>query len=60
MTAARRQQIRRLAAERAARELDAAIGWEAPALYDLDPEETEEFNGEIRRIVADLRKRAAA
>ncbi|MFB7589339.1 hypothetical protein [Streptomyces sp. NPDC056169] len=56
----RRQTIRQLAAERAARELDAAIDSEVAVRLGLDREESEEFDAEIRRIVARLRKRASA
>ncbi|MFE6815970.1 hypothetical protein [Streptomyces sp. NPDC057677] len=56
----RRQFIRQLAAERAARELDAAIDSEVAERLGLDAEESEEFDAEIRRIVARLRKRASA
>lgn len=60
MTAARRLEIRRLAAGRAARELDAVIDWETAKLLGLDDDEAAEFGAEIGRIVSRLRKRATA
>lgn len=58
MTDRRRREIRRLAADRAARELDAVIDSETAARLGLDDEEQAEFLDEISRIVAGIRDAA--
>jgi hypothetical protein len=60
MNRQRKAEIRRIAYDRAARELNAAIGWELAE--ELFPDETErdEFEAQIARIVRQLEARAAA
>ncbi|MEV6074952.1 hypothetical protein AB0L80_07575 [Streptomyces sp. NPDC052069] len=58
MTRARKTEIRREAYAYAARELDAIRDWETSERHYPDEDEREEFETQVSRIVADLKKKA--
>ncbi|MFH9761343.1 hypothetical protein ACH4MJ_04310 [Streptomyces anulatus] len=58
MTRARKSEIRREAYAYAARELDAVRDWETSERHYPDEDERDEFESQVSRIVAELKKKA--